>query len=226
MKLDVNTFIQRNLSDCCVLEYLGTLYQLAYRFRCSGEEILQHNGFRSQAWVESLFMVAAKNHCFAGANCPNGLPFRAIQPLITGEIVAHFCLAGDLLETAFYEHLLFQQSQKLNSLAQTRANIEISKQLQLARQKFARQKAEFIKLAYGPKPAKKIINMYNVCLIAKDNKMQQEILLTLEVMPTVFQLYPRDENTPDMAPVRKLCRKYIRLFTICAESEALTDLYG
>lgn len=131
-------------------------------------------------------MVAAKNHCFAGANCPNGLPFRAIQPLITGEIVAHFCLASDILETAFYEHLLFQQSQKLNSLAQTKANIEISKQLQLARQKFARQKAEFIKLAYGPKTAKKIINMYNVCLIAKDNKMQQEILLTLEVMPTVF----------------------------------------
>ncbi len=223
MELDLNldTLVQSNLSDNCVLEYFGTLYEIAYQFRCTGEEILRHNGFRSRAWVESLFAVAARNRCFASTHNPNGLPFEAIRPLITPEIVAHICLANDLLETTFYEYLLFQQQQMLNNLPQTKASAQALKQIHTVRRKFATEKTVFLKLAYGPKPTSQVVNIYNDFSTSKKNKLRQDVLLALELMPVVFQIYPREDNTADMARVQKLCRKHIRLFTICSDSEEL-----
>jgi len=213
LKLDdiISDVAEYGLSDNCVLEYFGTLYEVASNFHCTGEMILQHNGFRSRVWVESLFELAANSGCL------EGLPFEAIQPLITQEIVAHFCLANDILETAFYEYSLFKQYQELQSLPPAKLTNQTLKELRIARRKFCSQKMEYLNLAYGLKLASKSKCTYDVCTVYKRDAMQQNILLALELMPIVYQAYPRNENTADMAPVRKLCRKYIRLFTICTE---------
>lgn len=219
MGLDANIIAQRGLTDNCVLEYFGTLYEVISQFRCSGEEILQRrNGFRSRAWVESLFKVAAEHHCFANRNCPQGLPFEVVQPLITQDLVAYICLAADILETMFYERLLFQQHQELSSRnSSSKAVKETLKTLRIARRKFCKCKMEYIDLAYGPKPARHLVGMYDVCTVHKHDLIQQDIMLALDLMPIVFQTCPRNETAAEMVPVMKLCRKYIRLFDISAE---------
>ena len=80
-----------------VLCYFGTLYYLIGSFPCEGAEVLQRNGYRSHAWVESLYELAADFGCF-GREEPTKvvLPFEAIQPFITPEIVAVIVYASRL----------------------------------------------------------------------------------------------------------------------------------
>lgn len=149
---------------------------------------------------------------------PQGLPFEVVQPLITQDLVAYICLAADILETMFYERLLFQQHQELSSRnSSSKAVKETLKTLRIARRKFCKCKMEYIDLAYGPKPARHLVGMYDVCTVHKHDLIQQDIMLALDLMPIVFQTCPRNETAAEMVPVMKLRRKYIRLFDISAE---------
>lgn len=217
--VDAELITQHGLSDNCILEYFGTLYEVISHFRCTGEEILRRNGFRSRSWVESLFAMAAKHHCFANEKCPEGLPFEVVQPLITQELIAMFCLGSDILETAFYERLLLQQQRALSTLPSSRTANHVIRDLRIARRKICKRKQEYLDLAYGSRLAKNLVEAFDVCSVYNHNKLQRDVMLSLDILPIVFQLYPRDENTPDMAPVRKLCRKSVRLFSISAEFE-------
>lgn len=214
--ISLEIITQHNLSEHCVLEYFGTLYEIISQFSCTGEEILRRNGFRSRAWVESLFAIAAEHRCFANVNCPQGLPFGAIRPLITPELVAVFCLASDLMEATFYERLLAEQYQQL-SCQQSNSNQQLIKGLRVARRKFNRQKLKYMDLAYGPHRESYIDEAFDVCSKVAENRLQRDIWFSTEIMPIVFQVCPRGENVTDLAPVDKLCRKYIHYFTICTE---------
>ena len=214
----MSTVDEHGLADNCILEYFCTLYEMIPGFCISGEEILRQKGYRNRVWVETLFEVAARNHCFITEKCPGGLPFRAVQPFITQDMVADFCLANNILEAAFYEYQMFQQCQKLSSLRPKSSNQAI-KDLHIAKRKFRKCKMKYISLAYGHEPAEGIVRIYDTCVVAQNNKMQQNVIAALELMPIVFKLCPRDENAADTVSIRKLCRKYIRLFNICAEFE-------
>lgn len=219
MRIDIDIIAQHNLSENCVLEYFGTLYEVISHFRCTGEEILRQNGFRDGRWVRSLFKIVADHHCFANSNCPEGLPFEVVSPLITSELVADFCLASNIFETAFYEHLLSQQYQKLSS-SSAEDDKQTLKNLRMARRKFCKQKMEYMTLAYGPKLSRELVRTHDVCTTHRGNVLQQDVMFSLELMPIVFQLCPRDESAVDTAPLRKLYRKYACLFYLCAEDEA------
>lgn len=153
---------------------------------------------------------------FANENCPQGLPFDVIRPLITPELVADFCLASDLMEVTFYERLLAEQYQQL-SCQQPKSNQRSIKELRVARRKFNRQKLKYMDLAYGPQRESYIDEAFDVCSRVTENQLQRDIWFSTEIMLVVFQICPRGENVTDLAPVDKLCRKYIHYFTICAE---------
>ncbi len=220
MRIDTNLITQHNLSENCVLEYFGTLYEVISHFRCTGEEILRRNGFRDSRWVQSLFKIAADHHCFANTNCPEGLPFEVVLPLITPELVADFCLASNILETAFYEYLLFQQYQKVSALPLTKDSRRALRDLRIARRKFCKQKTEYMNLACDQKLPHELTRACDVCTTHKGNILQPDVMFALELMPIIFQLCPRDKSAVDTAPLRKLYRKYAHLFYLCAKSES------
>lgn len=210
---------QNGLSDNCVLDYFGTLYEMASDFSCAGIDLARRKGFCSRAWVEAFFRKAAENHCFANESCPQGLPFQAIRPLITDDIIALFCLANDILEAAFYEHQLLQQQKIVNTWPSDKTNRQLLQRLRLARRKFLRQKKLYLELAYGHGRAQIVEHIYDVTIEPRVNSMQRDIRFALDIMPIVVQTHPRDDHGSDRAPLNKLCRKHARLFTIATDRQ-------
>ncbi len=205
-----------------VLYYFGTLYYLIGSFPCEGAEVLQRNGYRSHAWVESLYELAADFGCF-GREEPTKvvLPFEAIQPFITPEIVALVCLADDLLRVAYYEYLIIQlRSQMLGGFYANRKSERILKQIRQVRKKLYFQKKEYLRIAYG-KSFKGIRKSYDMNRVYSGNVLQKNLLETFEFVPIVSRLYPRDPFAADLSPISRLYRKYKDIFLLCKESDSL-----
>ena len=204
------------------LYYFGTLYYLMWQFPCEGREILRHNGFRCQAWVESLFKVAADHGCF-GRKEPTKvtLPFKAVRTAITPEIVALTCLADDILRAAYYERYLIElRIQILDGFHATRKTERRLERIRQARQKFHIQKKEYLRIAYG-KSLKGVRESYDINVINPRDELQKNLLDTFDFVPIVSQLYPREPFSADLSPISRIYRKYEDVFPLCKESDSL-----
>lgn len=206
--------------DSYVVDFLGTLYRLASSFAVDAEFLLQYPGFRSRPWVEALFEVGAHYGCF------KGVPFEALQPYITQNIVALFCLADDIMEAAFYEHCLIKRREEiLRHPDRTREDEQILKRLREARLKFMNQKKSYLKLAFaGTKVPKRLKRTFDLNVVVRGDQLQQEIHHTIEGMPHVFEFYPRNDSS-DLAPLSRLYIKYSQLFAQSEESDSSASEY-
>lgn len=206
--------------DSYVVDFLGTLFRLAGNFAVDTEFLLQHPGFRSRSWVEALFEVGASYGCF------KGVPFEALQPYITQNIVALFCLAGDIMEASFYEYFLIKRREEiLRRPDRTREDEQILKRLREARIKFVNQKKAYLKLAFaGTKVPKEMKRAFDLNVIIRGDQLQREVRHTIEGMPHVFEFYPRD-NSSDLAPLSRLYIKYSQLFAQSEESDSSASEY-
>lgn len=213
MAIDMQSIAWRGLTKNCILEYFATLWEMSSGFCCTGAEILEQNGFRNRAWAESLFRVAAEQHVFANCNLPSGLPFEAVQPLITDEIVAYLCLADDILEAAFYERLINEQRQYDHDFSSRSAQKSYFRTLKIAKRKFREQKQKYLKLAYSDKIPQQFQRAYEVDTPQSRSNLQRSVWLALDLLPIVYELNPRDKDATDKSRLMGLWRKYAHLFT-------------
>lgn len=223
--ITLDDLAQADLADNAVLEYFGTLYEMVGNFTIDGERLLNlYAGYNDRKWVEALFRVAADSGCFRRPDLPieRALPFSVVRPLITNYMIADFCLADDILEAAFYEYILSYYQKRLISLQPATHEIrQTIKNLRRARLAFAEQKCAYLEIAYLKRVPHKVYRLFEVCNYSRHSVAKNDLVATLEVMPAVFEKYPRHESV-DLSPVSKLYRKHFKIFAFC--DEVITSL--
>lgn len=221
--MTLDELAELNLIDRAVLEYLGTLYLIGGYCSANGAQILaQDSGYNSRAWVESLLKVAADCGCFRRPSMPieQAIPFTLVRPLITPGLIAEFCLADDILQAIYHEHLFFIYHRRVNQADSIAHRFKRTLQsLHDARHEFCRQKQHYLRIARRGKVPHRIYKFFDMNFDDNRPGPKAEFLPTFAVLPSVLKLHPRP-LTADLVPLSDLCRKYAHLLAFCDEALA------
>lgn len=213
----------RNMTDTATVAFFSTLFEMAGFFSTDGERILRtYNGYRNRKWVEALFEKTANCGYFRRSMITYGksLPYSAIEPLITNELIADFCLADDLLKSLYYEYQIYHYQQCFTATPKIPHTVRhCLKELCAARLAFRRQKLSYLRIAYCSRVPRKIHKLYDASRCTQEFIGEIDLDAVFSIMPIIFELYPRD-TASDAAPLSKLCRKYARLIAFCDEAAA------